>query len=123
MAVMGRGARTAESRAVAARSGASAFEAFAERYVARLRPAERAAALIALKNVAREAQAVERRRLCTDPRYFTAAVAATQDEIVRYQNGRRRGATREPRSGAARTARIASHLASRLRATRGHPSV
>jgi hypothetical protein len=108
---------TAETRARAAgpgRAGATAFDEFVERYVLRLRRPDRAAALAALKAVALEAQAVERRRLCTDARYFAAAVAQTHDEIARH-------------ASRPRTARIASHLASRVRARRatvsGHPAV
>jgi hypothetical protein len=111
---------TAETRAVtrpavSARSGATEFEAFVARHVTKLKRADREAALLALKAVVLEAQAIERRRLCTDARYFATAVALTQDEIARHTASR------------GRAARITSQLASRARSTRppitGHPSV
>ena len=88
---------TAETRAatrpgISARSGATEFDAFVARYVTRLKRPNRAAALLALKAVVLEARAIERRRLCTDSRYFAAAVALTQDEIARH------GATSRGRS-------------------------
>jgi hypothetical protein len=111
---MGSTAETGSRAAGPGRAGATAFEEFVERYVLKLRRTERAPALAALKAVALEAQAVERRRLCTDARYHAAAVAQTLDEIARHA----------PRP---RTARIASHLASRVRSRRanrsGHPTV
>ena len=84
---------------------ATAFDEFAERYLARLKRTDRTAALSALKAVVLEAQATERRRLCTDGRYFAAAQALTRDEILRH-GARPRGA------------RIGSHLASRVRSAR-----
>jgi hypothetical protein len=69
----------AETRA----AGATAFQKFTERYVAKLKRADRAGALAALKNVVLEAQAIERRRLCTDARYFAASVTLTRHEIAR----------------------------------------
>lgn len=85
---------TAETRvsprpAGSVRSGATEFDAFVARYVLRLKRPNRAAALLALKAVVLEARAVERRRLCTDSRYFAAAVALTQDEIARHGAGSR----------------------------------
>ena len=94
-------ASTAEPRA----AGATAFEEFTERYVAKLKRADRAGALAALKAVVLEAQTIERRRLCTDARYFAAAAALTRDEIARHAS-RSRGP------------RITSHLASRVRSAR-----
>jgi hypothetical protein len=99
-------ASTAETRA----AGATAFEEFTERYLAKLKRAERARALAALRTVVLEAQAAERRRLCTDARYFAAAVALTQDEIARH--GTR---SRGPRS--------TSHLAARVRSARASLNV
>jgi hypothetical protein len=97
-------------------TGETAWEAFVERYLARLKRADRPLALAALKALVLEAQAVERRRLCTDAEYFAAAVALTQAEIERH-------AQPEPRSTEpVRSPRIASHLASRARATRSRAS-
>ena len=64
---------------------ATAFDRFVARYVVKVPRAERAAALVALREVVLEAHAVERRRLCTDRRYFAAAVTLTAQEIARVQ--------------------------------------
>jgi hypothetical protein len=102
---------TAETRA-----GETAFDVFVGRYLVRLKRADRPMALAALKALALEAQAIERRRLCTDSTYFAAAVALTRAEIARHGQD-------EPRSSeAVRSPRIASHLASRARATRSRAS-
>ena len=78
-----------------------------EHFLVRLRRADRAAAIAALKAVVIEAQAIERRRLCTDARAFAAAVALTQDEIARH-------ARAAPRSASAARAVTAHRLAPRL---------
>jgi hypothetical protein len=106
------------------RGGATALEEFVERYVVKLRSADRAAAVAALKDVVLEAQAVERRRLCTDARYLAAAVEQTREEIARHRRARapqlRQRPPRPPRGDRAAlgTGRAASHLASRLRSAR-----